>query len=257
MVAVGAYPGTFNPPTVAHLAIAEAARQQGGLDRLDLVVSAMPLGKDPARPPLERALAVLEAIAATRPWLGVRVTDQQLIADVAAGYDAVVVGADKWLQIVDPAWYGGSPAARDRPWRGCPACSWCLALRTPCPRPPARRRGRSMSTATTGPSRPPRRGPAAATGWPPEADCGRGGGTDRPLTAGAPTSLAPMPTGLTGPSPRVNLLYVAGGCLVVAQLLGIYGLVTRKADLIFALVMGALLVGAIVLGGPGRYHRVH
>ena len=29
MAAVGAYPGTFNPPTVAHLAIAEAARQPG------------------------------------------------------------------------------------------------------------------------------------------------------------------------------------------------------------------------------------
>ncbi len=54
----------------------------------------------------------------------------------------------------------------------------------------------------------------------------------------------------------MRLIYVAGGCLVVAQLLGIYGLVTRKADLIFALVMGALLVGALVLGGLGVYHRV-
>ena len=90
MAAVGAYPGTFNPPTVAHLAIAEAARQQGGLTRLDLLVSRQPLGKDPAQPPLERRLEVLDAIATTRPWLGVRVTDQQLIADLAAGYDAVV-----------------------------------------------------------------------------------------------------------------------------------------------------------------------
>jgi hypothetical protein len=53
------------------------------------------------------------------------------------------------------------------------------------------------------------------------------------------------------------MLYVAGGCLVVAQLLGIYGLVTRKADLIFALVMAALLISAIVLGGLWAYHRVH
>jgi hypothetical protein len=53
------------------------------------------------------------------------------------------------------------------------------------------------------------------------------------------------------------MLYVAGGCLLVAQLLGIYGLVTRKADLIFALVMTALLVSAIVLGGLWAYHRVH
>jgi hypothetical protein len=112
-VAVGVYPGTFNPPTVAHLAIAEAAWQQGALDHLDLVVSTNPLGKDPTGPPLEVRVAVLEAVAASRPWLGVEVTERQLIAEVAAGYDAVVVGADKWLQIVDPAWYGGSASARD------------------------------------------------------------------------------------------------------------------------------------------------
>jgi hypothetical protein len=104
----GAYPGTFNPPTVAHLAIAEAARQQGQLERLDLLVSQQPLGKDPVQPPLERRLEVLHALAATRPWLGVKLTDQQLIADLADGYDAVVLGADKWLQINDPAWYTGS-----------------------------------------------------------------------------------------------------------------------------------------------------
>jgi hypothetical protein len=112
-VIVGAYPGTFNPPTIAHLAIAEAARGQGALDHLDLVVSTVPLGKDPTGPSLETRVSVLEAIAATRPWLGVRITERQLIAEVAAGYDAVVVGVDKWLQIVDPAWYGGSMAARD------------------------------------------------------------------------------------------------------------------------------------------------
>jgi hypothetical protein len=55
----------------------------------------------------------------------------------------------------------------------------------------------------------------------------------------------------------VSLLYVAGGCLVVAQLLGIYGLMTRKADFIFALVMGALLICAVVLGGLGAYDRIH
>jgi hypothetical protein len=112
-VIVGAYPGTFNPPTIAHLAIAEAAREQGTLDHLDLVVSTVPLGKDPTGPSFETRVAILEAIAATRPWLGVAVTEEQLISQVAAGYDAVVVGVDKWLQIVDPAWYGGSVAARD------------------------------------------------------------------------------------------------------------------------------------------------
>jgi hypothetical protein len=132
-VTVGAYPGTFNPPTVAHLAIAEAAWQQGSLDRLDLVVSTVPLGKARPDPPLEVRVSVLEAIAAGRPWLGVRVTDRQLISEVAAGYDAVVIGVDKWLQIIDPTWYGGSLEARDQAVAGLPRV--LLVARPPHPLP--------------------------------------------------------------------------------------------------------------------------
>lgn len=111
---LGAYPGSFNPPTVAHLAIAEAAWRQCELDRLDLVVSRSPLGKEPAElVRLEDRLAVLERIAASRSWLHVRTTDAQLLADVAEGYDLLIVGSDKWAQLVDPSWYGGSETARD------------------------------------------------------------------------------------------------------------------------------------------------
>jgi hypothetical protein len=52
-------------------------------------------------------------------------------------------------------------------------------------------------------------------------------------------------------------LYSAGICLVLAQIIGIYGLVTRKADLIFALLMAALLIAALVMGGIGAYDRIH
>jgi hypothetical protein len=110
----GAYPGTFDPPTTAHLAIARAALEQCRLDRVDLVLSRAPLGKEGrTAAPLDDRVAVLEAVAASRPWLGVVVSEARLVADVAAGYDVVVVGADKWEQIVDPAWYGGSAEARD------------------------------------------------------------------------------------------------------------------------------------------------
>ncbi len=118
---VGAYPGTFDPPTVAHLAIAEAAWRQGGLDRVELILSRSPLGKDPAVPSFEHRMHVLERVAASRSWLGVAVTDKRLIADVAAGYDAVIMGTDKWLQVCDPAWYGGSIEARDAALARLPA----------------------------------------------------------------------------------------------------------------------------------------
>jgi hypothetical protein len=113
-VAIGVYPGSFNPPTVAHLAIAEAAVAQCGLDRVDLVVSRDALGKHPgALVAVEHRRAVLQALAATRPWLGAALTDERLIAEIAAGYDVVVLGADKWGQVVDPVWYAGDPARRD------------------------------------------------------------------------------------------------------------------------------------------------
>lgn len=49
-----------------------------------------------------------------------RVTDSRLIADIADGYDVVVLGADKWAQVRDPAWYGGSVPERDAALRRLP-----------------------------------------------------------------------------------------------------------------------------------------
>jgi hypothetical protein len=130
---IGAYPGTFDPPTVAHLAVAEAAHHQARLDRVELVVSEVGLGKEHARvrPATERA-ATLSEVATTRSWLSVRLTAGQLIADIAAGYDALIVGADKWAQVNDPAWYG-SVEARDAALERLPEVF--VAPRPPFPLP--------------------------------------------------------------------------------------------------------------------------
>jgi hypothetical protein len=105
------YPGTFDPPTIAHLAIAEAARSQCELARIDFVLNREPLGKRDVRP-LAIRIAMLEAVAATRPWLSVVVTDDLHLADIADGYDVLILGADKWAQVLDATFYD-SPADRD------------------------------------------------------------------------------------------------------------------------------------------------
>jgi hypothetical protein len=51
--------------------------------------------------------------------------------------------------------------------------------------------------------------------------------------------------------------YVAGALLVVAQVLGVYALVTKKADLIFALVMVAFVAIALAAGAEGIYSQLH
>lgn len=127
-----AYPGSFNPPTVAHVAIAEAARARHGLDRVDLVVSRIPLVKGTVdHPALADRLGVLRRLADRLAWLGVVVSERQLIAELAEGYDVVIMGADKWEQIHDVAFYGGSTVRRD-------AAVAALPTVAVAPRPPHR-----------------------------------------------------------------------------------------------------------------------
>ncbi len=107
MATHGVYPGSFDPLTVAHLAIAEAAQQACGLERVDLALSRDPLGKEGHRQTsLEERLAAIDAAAdAGRPWLRATVTEQRHLADIARGYDVLVLGADKWEQLRDPSFY--------------------------------------------------------------------------------------------------------------------------------------------------------
>jgi hypothetical protein len=134
-MAVGVYPGSFNPVTVAHLEIVAAAVEACGLERVDLALSLEPLGKGEADlAGLAHRVEVLEAVAATRPWLGTVPTPSRLLVDIAEGYDVVVLGADKYAQLVDPAWYG-SEAARDAALARLPRLA--LAPRPPAPLPRA------------------------------------------------------------------------------------------------------------------------
>jgi hypothetical protein len=52
-------------------------------------------------------------------------------------------------------------------------------------------------------------------------------------------------------------LYVAGALLVVAQGTGIYALISKKADLIFAVVMMVLVVAGLAAGAVGAYNELH
>lgn len=114
MSRIGVYPGSFDPPTRAHVEIALAAREVHGLVRVDLAVSAVALGKeDRGHPPLSTRVEVIRRSIADIEGLELVVTEAQLVVDIAHGYDVVVMGADKWAQVNDPAWYGNDPEARD------------------------------------------------------------------------------------------------------------------------------------------------
>ena len=92
----GVQPGSFDPPTLAHLAIADAARRRWDLDRVVWALSRDPLGKERGgRTTVEARRAVLDRVADDHAWLEVVVSDARLVADLATGHDVVVMGADK------------------------------------------------------------------------------------------------------------------------------------------------------------------
>ncbi len=83
------------------------------LDEVHLVVSRVALDKPaPPGPSFDERIAVLQTDAESYEWLEIRTTDDQLIADIATGYDAVIMGADKWEQVNDASYYLDE-AARD------------------------------------------------------------------------------------------------------------------------------------------------
>ncbi len=100
------YPGTFDPPTVAHLAIVEAVVAAYRPSTFDLVLSRRPILKEHVeRPRLDDRIEVVAASVTHLASVSVTVTEHRLIADIAAGYDLVVMGADKWHQINDVVFY--------------------------------------------------------------------------------------------------------------------------------------------------------
>lgn len=108
------YPGSFDPPTIAHVHLAETAIAQLGLDRVDFALSARTLGKDDSRlRPIDDRVAELTAISSGNARIGVTMTPHSLVADIAEGYEVIILGADKWHQVLDPVWYAGIDARNE------------------------------------------------------------------------------------------------------------------------------------------------
>ncbi len=102
----GVFPGSFNPLTIAHLEVARLALRAHALDDIYLAVSKVALDKPaPPGPSFDERIALLESDVAKHDWLHLLVTDKQLIAEISEGFDAVIMGADKWVQVNDVRYY--------------------------------------------------------------------------------------------------------------------------------------------------------
>ena len=100
------YPGSFNPPTIGHIAIANSAIQRFDISELHLVISTVALGKEKLTvPSVTDRIEILEKSIQLIPEASALETPKQLIADIAEGYDLVILGADKWAQLHDSTFY--------------------------------------------------------------------------------------------------------------------------------------------------------
>jgi nicotinic acid mononucleotide adenylyltransferase len=117
------FPGTFNPPTVAHLAIADAALEQLNVDVVEFIVSETTLGKTDAElPDAGWRVGQLRSLAQeSGNRIQARLSPASLLAEIAVGYDWLILGADKWAQIQELRWYGNDPHARDAALESLPA----------------------------------------------------------------------------------------------------------------------------------------
>jgi nicotinic acid mononucleotide adenylyltransferase len=117
-------PGSFNPPTRAHLALADSALATGTADRVDFLIASRTVNKERIEgASLADRLLMLEELAAARPDLGVILVNRGLYVDQAEiiraalpGLEglAFVVGFDKIVQIFDPRYYHHRDEALDR-----------------------------------------------------------------------------------------------------------------------------------------------
>lgn len=112
--------GSFNPPTRAHLGLAQAALATGQFDRLLFALAVRTINKEQmVGATLEERCAMLAALVEREPRFAVIATNRGLYLDqaraIAAAFApsdlAFVVGYDKIVQIVDPRYYVDRAAA--------------------------------------------------------------------------------------------------------------------------------------------------
>ncbi|MGC8465453.1 MAG: hypothetical protein ACP5O0_05935 [Acidimicrobiales bacterium] len=112
---VAVFPGSFNPPTLAHRAIVDSVLSSKRIDRVDLTLSHDALNKPRhTQASLGTRCDLLVQVFDDEPRCRIVLTSERLLADIARDYDYLVLGADKALQLHDPIYYSSLEEMRDK-----------------------------------------------------------------------------------------------------------------------------------------------
>jgi nicotinate-nucleotide adenylyltransferase len=85
---LGIFPGAFNPPTLAHLAVAAAAREQHGLDQIVFLLPTEFPHKPFTGASFEDRIALLQDAAANEEAFAIASSDHGLFIDIAREFRA-------------------------------------------------------------------------------------------------------------------------------------------------------------------------
>ncbi len=116
-------PGSFNPPTTAHVALADSVLRRDDVDAVAFVLGTVTVNKSITGLSLEDRLLLLTLLAEDHPALEVAVVNRGLLVDQAEIMkEAIpyvnqlwfVVGFDKIVQIFDPGYYSNRDRALGR-----------------------------------------------------------------------------------------------------------------------------------------------
>ncbi len=118
---IGALAASFNPPTRAHLKMAEIAHTQGGCGEILMELAKANVDKKTEHAPLHERLMMLDLIAQGREWMSIGVGSHGRFIDKTAAirdlYPAseivFIVGYDTFIRVFDEKYYEKRDAELD------------------------------------------------------------------------------------------------------------------------------------------------
>ncbi len=111
---LGIFPASFNPPTLAHLALIREAKKQGKLDEILVLLDIQAMDKEPVDATFEDRLAMLKKVFRRDPKVSIGLSNQGLFLEKLRPLRALyptsselvfIVGFDTILRVMDKKYY--------------------------------------------------------------------------------------------------------------------------------------------------------
>ena len=111
---LGIFPASFNPPTMAHLALIREAKKQGNLDEILILLDIQAMDKEPVGATFEDRLTMLKKVFGRDPKVSIGLSNRGLFLEklkpLRKYYPSpisffFIVGFDTILRVMDKKYY--------------------------------------------------------------------------------------------------------------------------------------------------------